>query len=299
LRQFIPKGLNHSFFTSGRDEVLDKGLRALRFHRPKADIAIGFTHQWFGQVSAAARSLSHKENQKEPFSWFNWPHIAHPNLIGDDESLKILKNTLDNINHDNILGIILELIGEKSSLKFSNYFLEELDIIRKKTNIPLVFSETASGFFRNGHKIFLTDNLDIKPDMVLWFTGGQLGHIFVQDNYYVDKPLTLISTWDGDEISSIRSYNNLLAAKNLGEKNQEYINILDNINSSYIKFGMGYWRGFYIKKNQKIKDIINQAKKKKIFFARGFDNILLVCPPLDLSKERISYLVKTLNQLLN
>ena len=53
------------------------------------------------------------------------------------------------------------------------------------------------------------------PDTVLWYPGGQIGHIFVGDRYYIKKPLVLISTWDGDELSAIRTHEHLRAARRL------------------------------------------------------------------------------------
>jgi acetylornithine/succinyldiaminopimelate/putrescine aminotransferase len=50
---------------------------------------------------------------------------------------------------------------------------------------------------------------------VLWYPGGQIGHIFVVDRYYIKKPLVLISTWDGDELSAIRTHEHLRAARKL------------------------------------------------------------------------------------
>ncbi|HXW53873.1 MAG TPA: aldehyde dehydrogenase family protein, partial [Myxococcota bacterium] len=212
LREVMPKHLKHTYFTSGRDEVLDKGLRSLRFHRPDADIAIGFSHQWLGNITAAARSLSHDENQTQPFGFFAWPKIRHPALGGTLASIKQLKETIADSHPDKFLGIVIELTGEKSALCFNEEFLNELDTVRKNTKIPLVFVENASSLGRSGVSCFLSDSLSVKANMVLWYTGGQLGQVFVDDEYFVEKPLTLISTWDGDEISMTRAYHHLLYA---------------------------------------------------------------------------------------
>ncbi|MEM7403603.1 MAG: aminotransferase class III-fold pyridoxal phosphate-dependent enzyme, partial [Myxococcota bacterium] len=58
LRRVMPKACKHLYVTSSRDETVDKGLRCLRLKRPQAHIVIGFTHQYVGHTTAAARSLS-------------------------------------------------------------------------------------------------------------------------------------------------------------------------------------------------------------------------------------------------
>jgi adenosylmethionine-8-amino-7-oxononanoate aminotransferase len=50
--------LPHVFFTSGRDETIDKSLRMLRWHRKEGQVAIGLEGGYVGHTTAAARSLS-------------------------------------------------------------------------------------------------------------------------------------------------------------------------------------------------------------------------------------------------
>ena len=40
-----------------------------------------------------------------------------------------------------------------------------------------------------------------QPRCNVLFPGGQLGLSFIGDRYYVPDKLTLVSTWDGDEVS--------------------------------------------------------------------------------------------------
>lgn len=298
LRRFLPENLNHLYFTSGQDEVLDKGLRALRFHRHKADIAIGFSHQYFGHITAAARSLSHDEYEIKPFKYFSWPIVPHPQIVGEKQSLEILKNYINTIDKERILGIALELLGKNSSYTFSLDFLKELDNIRKETGIPLIYNETVSSFYRNGKTFFLTDDLEIKPNMLWWFVGGQLGHVLVDDQYYVEKPLTLISTWDGDEISIARNYHNILEAKNLFERSAWVFKAIEDEKWPFEKFGKGFWQGFYIKDDIKLNEIIYKAKKEKVFLSKGYNNMLLICPKLDIKKYEGEKLLEVLNKTL-
>lgn len=206
LKHIMPSPMKHLYNTSGQDELVDKGLRSLKVNRPKAEIALGLTDQFFGNITAAARSLSNPDGQEKPFEWFNWPRLPHPGKLGTDKSLKAIEAELRKHDAETIFGFVVELIGEKSGLLLDDEFLSPLQEMLSERSIPLIYCETASALGRNGKTLFMTDSLKTKPNMIWWYTGGQLGHIFVDDNYFVEQPLTLISTWDGDEISARRNY---------------------------------------------------------------------------------------------
>jgi 4-aminobutyrate aminotransferase-like enzyme len=296
LRALLPKHLTHAYFTSGREEIIDKGLRAIRFHRTDADIALGFSHQWFGVNTAAARSLSHEEHQAQPFRFFNWPILPHPSLVGKKDCLTKLNQTLQEIAHEKILALVVELVGERSALSFDEEFLQELDSIRQKTGIPLVFLENASCLSRSGKSLFLSDSLSVKANMVLWYTGGQLGHVFVDDQYFVEKPLTLISTWDGDEISMTRAYHHLLKASTLAltPHIQRFAQDMTSMGAK----GIGCWQGIPCSSEQALLQAIKAAKSAGVLLGRGFDNTLMICPKPDFSESEFKLVADVVRDLV-
>ncbi len=298
LRSLMPQGLNHAYFTSGRDEVVDKGLRSIKFHRQEAQIVIGFSHQYFGNITAAARSLSHDEGQAKPFGFFEWPKISHPAIVGNEKSLTELQKVIDTHKSQKILAIVLELLGEKSALSFNEEFLGKLEEIRKNTGIPLIFGESTSGFFRNGKNLFLSDSLSIKPNMIWFYSDGQFGNILVDDAYFVQKPLTLISTWDGDDISIMRSYYKLIwGSKFAQNKPDDFVLKLKNKFKNYDIQGMGYWAGVKLPHNQ-IEQIIQASKKEGVLLSKGFDNRIMVCPSLDLDTAQQEKIIHTLAKFI-
>ena len=296
LRSLAPKSLNHAYFTSGRDEVVDKGLRSIKFHRQEAQVVIGFSHQYFGNITAAARSLSHNENQAMPFGFFKWPLVSHPSIVGVQESLKQLMQIIEMHRPQKILAIVLELVGEKSGLMFDEIFLQKLDEIRASTSIPLIFCENASGFYRNQKSLFLTSSLNIQPNMIWFYNEAQFGSILVDDKYFVSKPLTLISTWDGDDISMLRSYYKLLYASNLNCKN-DFCSMLKQKLPSYKIDGVGKWTSIQLSSEQTQK-VIKHAYEHKILLAKGFDSRLMICPPLDLTLEQDKFIIDTISNAL-
>ena len=72
------------------------------------------------------------------------------------------------------------------------------------TGIPIVLSETQTGMGRSLRGRWWLNGTENEADLVLWWGGGQIGHIFARPSVFVAKPLTLISTWDGDELSATR-----------------------------------------------------------------------------------------------
>jgi hypothetical protein len=50
---------------------------------------------------------------------------------------------------------------------------------------------------------------------MIWWGGGQQGFVHLNDAYFIPKPLTMVSTWDGDEISLVRIAHQLRAAREM------------------------------------------------------------------------------------
>ena len=55
----------------------------------------------------------------------------------------------------------------------------------------------------------------IVPDALLWWGGAHTGYIHVGAPLRVATPLTMVSTWDGDELSLVREHHQLRAARTL------------------------------------------------------------------------------------
>jgi succinylglutamate-semialdehyde dehydrogenase len=264
LRYVMPKSCKHLYFTSGRDEIVDKGLRCLKVKRREAEIVIGLRGQYVGHTTAAARSLTDPEGYAQPFGWFDWPLV---------ETISEIEAQIEKHTPDGILGIVIELVGEKTGRVVSPELLAHLDGLRSYTGIPLIFVETASGLGRNGESLFMSDTLKVQPNMVWWYSGAQLGHVFVDEKHYAEKPLTLISTWDGDEISMRRNYRHLVVARDiLKTKNALYFE------SECQKLGCtgkGFWQ------------VLDHQGKK-----------LFLTPPINITREEIEVRLAHLKKVL-
>ena len=223
VAQIVPE-LPHVFFTSGRDETIDKSLRMLRWHRKEGQTAIGLAGGYLGHTTAAARSLSCPKTHRQGAPHFNFPRVPHPSEVGDEATLEALRARIAEAGGAaKVLGLYIEPVGERSGHVLTPSFVAALAKFRAETKIPVVFVETASAYYRSGVGAFassawtkagsLPGGAHFVPDALVWWTGGQHGYVHVSAPLFVATPLTFVSTWDGDELSMIQSHHALRAAR--------------------------------------------------------------------------------------
>ena len=87
--------------------------------------------------------------------------------------------------------------------------------LRAELDIPLIAVETVTGSYRTATGPFAHSRASIKPDILMWWSGGQTGYLHVAPRFFVAKPLTMVSTWDGDELSLLRHHHQLRALRSL------------------------------------------------------------------------------------
>ena len=282
LQHLGPKGLPHTYFTSGRDELVDKTLRLLRLGRPSADVVIGLERQYLGHTTAAARSLSDAAGEQLPFHWYDWPRIPHPAEVGTDAALGAVVATLNRVGPDRVVGVFVEIVGERSGLLLPDDFQAGLAALHADTGVPVVAVETASALGKLGPNIWACDGLPLKPNVVLWYAGGQLGQIFVDDKHYVPKPLTLISTWDGDEISMLRARHHLTEARHLlkAGRGAAFSRLLDEAHLPGRRLGAGLWQVIELGDEMKADAVRKAALRRGLRLGRGLPGRIVLAPPL-------------------
>lgn len=211
LRHRAPLGLGHMYFTSCPDEMTDKTIRVLKHKRVDGHVVIGLEGGYFGHTTAASRSLSHPGGNSPLHGFFGWPLVPHP-ADGVDRTIAALDALVTRYRSECILGVFCEVVQARTGKALDARSWGALSAWREKTGIPLVLSETRSGFYRSGTgRFWWIDGQKAVPNAVMWWAGGQIGHIFVDDATYVPKPLAFISTWDGDPLSGTRLHYQMFA----------------------------------------------------------------------------------------
>ncbi|MGM0575715.1 MAG: aldehyde dehydrogenase family protein [Myxococcota bacterium] len=212
LRALAPRRLRHLVTASGRAETCDKGLRALKFHRPGGAVAIAVGPVQAGDTTAAARSLSLAAD--DPDNWFGWPTTADPTL-DPDRALDDLRRHIAEAGAEGVLGVVVEPVFARTGRAVPADFWSSLRSLLTEHDVPLVLMENTTAGFRSGRGMWRSDTLPVQADAVWWYPGGQQGLVFLSDRYHVPDKLTLISTWDGDEVSLTRLRWQLRAARRL------------------------------------------------------------------------------------
>jgi hypothetical protein len=94
-------------------------------------------------------------------------------------------------------------------------FVDALNELRAELDLPLVAIETTTHTYRSGLGPFMSTAIGLVPDVLAWWGGGQTGVIHTSARWFVPAPLTLVSTWDGDELSLVRMHHQLRAARHI------------------------------------------------------------------------------------
>ncbi|MBA3394704.1 MAG: aldehyde dehydrogenase family protein [Deltaproteobacteria bacterium] len=208
--------LPHLYLTSSRDESIDKALRLIRVTRKTAQVAIGLAGGYYGHTAASCRSLSDPDVHHGGPGHFAWPRVSHPATAGTAATITAIRAAVEAAGGPTkILGFVYELVQERTGAVLPQDFLVELGKLRSDLDLPLIAVETTTHTYRSGKGAFLSPAMGLIPDVLTWWGGGQTGYVHCATRWFISSPLTLVSTWDGDELSLIRQHHQLRAARHL------------------------------------------------------------------------------------
>ncbi len=208
--------LPHLYLTSSRDESIDKALRLIRVTRKTAQVAIGLDGGYYGHTCASCRSLSDPTTHQGGPGHFAWPRVPHPAVAGTAATIAALRAAVAAAGGpDKILGFVYELVQERTGAVLPPDFVTALAALRAELELPLIAVETTTAHYRSGKGAFLSPALGLVPDALAWWGGGQTGYVHCSARWFVPGPLTLVSTWDGDELSLVRQHHQLRAARHV------------------------------------------------------------------------------------
>ncbi len=300
LRAILPRGTSHLYTTSSRDEMVDKSLRCLKLSRPQAHLAVGFAGGYLGHTTAAARSLSDASGFGPELALFPWPRLPHPEL-GLSATIEALERLIHEQGATAIIGVYIELLGERSGRVLSGDAALALQKICSAHDIPLVVIETATGGYRSGSGAWGVDGLPetFLPSLVLWYPGGQLGQIFVDSRWWIGKPLMLISTWDGDEVSMIRTHEHLRAAHRLdlepgiGELDTLLHDAAEQLGGAARVGGVGLYRTLTLASEAIASALRERCRARGVRLGQGVPDTLTFVPPLDIPAAQLRGPIRT------
>ncbi|HMG21107.1 MAG TPA: hypothetical protein VK607_07325, partial [Kofleriaceae bacterium] len=208
--------LPHMYLTSSRDEAIDKALRLIRCTRKTGQVAIGVAGGYYGHTAATCRSLSDPDVHLGGPPHFAWPRVPHPAQAGTAATIAALRAAVAAAGGpSHVLGLVYELVQERTGHVLPAEFVAALGALRGELDLPLIAVEVTTHSYRSGKGPFLSPAIGLVPDALVWWGGGQTGYVHCAPRWFVASPMTLVSTWDGDELSLIRQHHQLRAARGL------------------------------------------------------------------------------------
>ena len=289
--------LPHIYLTSSRDETVDKALRLLRGTRKHAKVAIGLAGGYYGHTAASCRSLSDPEVHRGGPAHFDWPRIPHPAVAGTAASIAALREVVAAAGGAaNVYGFFYELVQERTGRVLPREFLDALGALRGELDVPLVAVEHATCGYRSGLGMFASEaSARVRPDVIAWWGGGQTGYLHVASRWFINTPLALVSTWDGDELSLVRNHHQLRAARHVdiaaGSAALDRALAASPVPSA----GLGLYR--VLDAGERFEQVFSHCRERGVVLRRFPGNRLGIVPALDQAVEVAARLGTALAEL--
>jgi acetylornithine/succinyldiaminopimelate/putrescine aminotransferase len=191
-----PNELRHIYTASGQGESVDKIAKSIIYNvaDKKRQKFLTYRGHYFGKGSFLSRSLSCEES-----SYFPTLFLDNPT---SDNYEEILQQTNQYLTAEDVVAIYIEPQPQGLNTIVPDEFLVGLKAIAQKTGTKLVYNETS--YANLGHskeQRWRSNNPEIMPDAFFAYLGGQAAMTFMKNEIFLEKPLMMISTWDGDALS--------------------------------------------------------------------------------------------------
>lgn len=203
--QSLPPELRHGFTCSGQSEATDKVVKTLwvksspEIKQKNANKQLTFNGHFFGHGSNFSRSLSYATDPYFPVT-----HLEKPTT---KNYLNLLLAVEQEFQKGEYLAVWIEPVQQMTMERVPMEFLVGLRKLATAYNVALVFNETGSqGYRYNDKSYFISNDQSIMPDLGLAYFSGQAAIAYSNENFFLELPLMMISTWDGDEFSMLTYY---------------------------------------------------------------------------------------------
>ncbi len=193
----FPQPLRHFYTSNGLSECVDKLVKVLWRHRRPRTHLLTIEGCHFGTGSFLSRSLSGVGS-----AFFDVDRLPMPRGMDDTEFFDALESHLAK---DEVLGMFVEPLLRRTMQKFAAKTLARVVATCRRYKVPIAFNETASMFHRYAASSFMAADADdgnsLQPDAIVAYLGGQMALVGTSTELFINEPLMLISTWEGDAFS--------------------------------------------------------------------------------------------------
>jgi acetylornithine/N-succinyldiaminopimelate aminotransferase len=284
------------FLCNSGAEANENALKLASFYTGKSRV-IAFKEAFHGRTSGAVAITDNPDIQ----SPFNSGHEVTFSTLNDIASVEA------ELNKGDVAAVIIEGIqGVAGIFVPEAEFLQQLDQLCKKHNVPLILDEIQSGYGRSG-KFFAHQFADIKPDLITTAkgmgNGFPIGGLLISPKFEAKKGM-LGTTFGGNHLACaaaiavldvIKDESLVDNAASVGEYLKEK---LLNINGVVDVRGYGLMLGIEFK--PEYSSVRNQLLFESHIFTGGAkNNIMRLLPPLSITKEEIDIFIDELIKKLN
>ena len=328
LAEVTPGDLKKSFLTLGGSDANENAIKIARQYTGRHKILARYRSYHGATHGAVALTGDYRRLSAEP-SISGVIHILDPycyrcpfGWTKDTCKRQCISHVEEVIQHegpDQIAAIILEgVTGTNGLILPPDEYWPRMREICDKYGILLISDEVMSGWGRTG-EWFAVDNWNVVPDIITTakaITSGYLplGAVIVSEKiakHFDDHVLYAGLTYNGHAMScaaavaTINTYkeenifeNARAMGKYLGEK-------LEELKEKHPSIGdvryMGLFSGIEFVKNYETKEPMDVARLKSYLIQNGvyvfhFKNILIVAPPLIITKEQMGEGLQVLDE---
>jgi len=162
LSDFLPHKLSRFHPSISGSEATEVAIKSC-MHKTGAKKFIGFTGGYHGRTFGAL-SVSGEKGKNANLG----PFSPKCEIIAFPQSKDCINDSILSLDEEPLAGVIIEPIQATAGLRFVNEnALRELRAYTKSNNIPLIFDETFTGFFRTG-KMFCFEHYNLVPDILVF-----------------------------------------------------------------------------------------------------------------------------------
>lgn len=333
LAALVPGGgPRRVYFGNSGTEAIEASLKMARYHTGRERF-IAFLGAFHGRTMGSLSLTGSKSVQKKGFGSLlsGVTHIPYANCYRcaygkqvdtcNTECVKVIEDQL--IRHilpaDDIAGIIVEPVqGEGGYVVPPQKFIDELQTVAAKYNIPIIWDEVQTGMGRTG-AMYAIEHFKVNPDILALAkgiaSGMPLSAVVTKPEWMRWTPGAHASTFGGNPVSLAAS----LATVELLE--QELVENSRRIGEHMLarmlewprRFahvgrvqGLGLMLGFELVRDQATKERFPELRDKLelMAFHRGLlilgcgPNSIRLCPPLTISRDQADFCLDTLESCL-
>ncbi|HBT85826.1 MAG: aspartate aminotransferase family protein [Fermentimonas sp.] len=284
------------FLCNSGAEANENALKLASFHTGNKRV-IAFEGAFHGRTSGAV-AITDNPNIQSPFNNGHEVTFVALNDIDGLES-ELEKNDVAAVIIEGIQGIAGIYVPETD-------FLQQLETLCKKHNVPLILDEIQSGYGRTG-QFFAHQKAGIKPDLISiakgMGNGFPIGGLLISPEFEAKKGM-LGTTFGGNHLAcaaaiavlNVIKYESLIEnAASMGEYLKgKLLNIkgVKEVRGRGLMLGIDFQPEYSAIRNQLLFE-------SHIFTGGAKNNIMRLLPPLSISKEEIDIFISELTKKLN